>query len=28
VADAAEIGREAGAELKRAAGDTYARHLQ
>lgn len=28
VADAARIGREAGAELKRAAGDTYARHLQ
>jgi hydroxymethylbilane synthase len=28
VSDAARIGREAGAELKRAAGDTYARHLQ
>ncbi len=28
VADAARIGQEAGAELKRAAGDTYARHLQ
>ncbi|MBX9930440.1 MAG: hydroxymethylbilane synthase [Methylobacterium sp.] len=28
VADAARIGREAGAELKRKAGDTYARHLQ
>lgn len=28
VSDAALIGRDAGAELKRAAGDTYARHLQ
>lgn len=28
VADAERIGREAGAELKTAAGDTYARHLQ
>ncbi|MGU3361714.1 hydroxymethylbilane synthase [Methylobacterium sp. M6A4_1b] len=28
VADAARIGQEAGAELKHAAGDTYARHLQ
>lgn len=28
VSDAARIGREAGAELKRQAGDTYARHLQ
>ncbi|GLS42244.1 hydroxymethylbilane synthase [Methylobacterium brachythecii] len=28
VSDAAAIGRDAGAELKRAAGDTYARHLQ
>lgn len=28
VCDAARIGQEAGAELKRKAGDTYARHLQ
>ena len=28
VTDAARIGQEAGAELKRLAGDTYARHLQ
>ena len=28
VADAERIGREAGAELKAAAGETYARHLQ
>ena len=28
VADAARIGAEAGAELKRAAGDTYFKHLQ
>lgn len=28
VGDAARIGREAGAELKAKAGDTYARHLQ
>lgn len=28
VSDAARIGQEAGAELKRKAGDTYARHLQ
>ena len=28
VSDAAGIGQDAGAELKRAAGDTYAKHLQ
>ncbi|CAA2107468.1 MULTISPECIES: hydroxymethylbilane synthase [Methylobacterium] len=28
VSDAARIGQDAGAELKRAAGDTYAKHLQ